>query len=201
MSALAATLPTRRPAHEPRTPHIEIVATRQQRRARPKAAYAVVTVAALFAIFAAQLLLSIVLSDGAYQLANLQSQQRELVRVEQSLAEQLAVRDSTQNLAANAAKLGMVPSASPFFLDLETGAVTAAPGTADPMGCGGSCALIGNSLLSGVPLVDPAAHAAAKAVASAPPAATTTGTATPSAEPAPAPGPSTSESLPAPVTQ
>lgn len=200
MSALAAVAPVRRPAHEPARPHIEIVATRQQRKARPKAAYAVVTIVALFVIFAAQLLLSIVLSDGAYRLASLQSQERDLVRVQQSLAEQLGVRDSTQNLAANAAKLGMVPSTSPFYLDLETGAVTAAPGTADPTGCGGTCGLVGNSLLTGVPLVDPAAHAAAKAAEGAPTASVpATGAAAPPAEAAP--GPSTAESLPAPVTQ
>lgn len=197
MSALHAATAPAAPAIESRRPHIEIVATRQQRKARPKAAYAVVTVLSLFVIFAAQLLLSIVLSDGAYQLASLQTQERDLVRVQQSLAEQLAVRDSTQNLAANAAKLGMVPAASPYFLDLETGAVAAAPGIADPAGCGGSCGLVANSLLTGVPLVDPAAHAAATTAVQ--PTETTNSASAPLAESAPAP--STAETLPAPVTQ
>ena len=197
MSALAA--PLRRPVapaapEQPRLRPVEVGVSRAQRRARPKTVYAVATILALALIFTAQLLLSIALSDGAYRISALQEQQRELVRVEQALGEQLGVRDSTQLLAQNAATLGMVPASSPYFLDLETGAVASAPGSADPFGCGGSCGLVPNALLTGVPLIDPAARApAAQQAASAQPAAT-------SAAPAPAPAPST-DMLPAPVTQ
>ena len=166
MSNLAYARPAVRPATQPtRAPrHIEIVTTRAQRRARPRAAYAVVTVISLFVIFAAQLLVSIVVSNGAFQISSLQTQEKDLLRTQESLSEQLDVRDSTQFLAANAAKLGMVPGSSPQFLNLETGAVFAAPGTADPLGCGGACNLVQNSLLTGVPLVTPAPAAATSAV-------------------------------------
>jgi hypothetical protein len=154
-------------------------------------AYAIVTVISLFAIFGAQLLLSIVVSDGAYQIAALQTQQKELVRTQQDLTERLDLRNSTQYLAASAAKLGMIPGSSPQFLDLSTGAVSAAPGTIDPSGCGGSCNLVANSLLGGVPLIDPKAPAAA---ANTP---TTAGTIAPASVPT---APTVVTALPAPVT-
>ncbi len=153
--ARPSSLPEREPRQHPR--HIEVVATRAQRRARPKIAYAVVTVVSLFLIFAAQLLLSIVVSDGAYQIEGLQNQKKELLRTEQALNENLDLLASTQHLAANAAHLGMVPSASPLFLDIQTGGVAGAPGSIDRVGCGGQCNLVANSLLTGMPLTNPAA--------------------------------------------
>lgn len=152
--------------------HVEVVATREQRRARPKVAHAVVTVASLFAIFAAQLLLSIVVSDGAYQIEGLQDQKKELLRTEQSLNENLDLLASSQHLAANAAHLGMVPGASPLFLDLATGGVAGAPGSVDRVGCGGSCNLVANSLLTGMPLTNAAPSAGTVLAATTTPAAT-----------------------------
>ena len=175
------------PRQHPR--HIEIVSTRAQRRARPKLAYAIVTIASLFTIFAAQLLLSIVVSDGAYQVSALQDQQKELLRTEDALTEKLNVLDSTQNLSSQAAHLGMVPNASPYAIDLGTGSVYGLPGSADPAGCGGKCNLITNSQLAGVPMVDPSAPAATTGHAdnaAAPPAtATQTGQAPVDSIPAP----------------
>ncbi len=150
MSALATARPLRAPQTTPR-PHIEIVPTRQQRRARPRAAYAVVTIASLFAIFGAQLLLSIVVSDGAYQIQSLQSQRKELQRSEQALAEQLGVLRSSQSIAARAAQIGMVPSETQFAIDLSTGAVFQLPGMAGGASCGAAC--VTNTLVSGAPLV------------------------------------------------
>lgn len=181
---------TARPAPAARPRHIEIAPTRQQRRARPKAVYAVVTVASLFMIFAAQLLLSIVVSNGAYQIDSLQDQQKQLVRTQEALTENLELYGSTQNLAANAAHLGMVPSSSPLFLDLATGAVSGAPGSVDRQGCGGACNLVANSLLTGVPLVNPTANAAGATSTAMVGAGVTT----------PTRAPEVVESLPAPVT-
>lgn len=172
-------------------PHIEIVTTRAQRSARPKVVYAIATVISLFAIFGAQLLLSIVVSDGAYQIAALQSQQKELVRTQQDLTERLDLRNSTQYLAASAAKLGMVPGSSPQFLDLSTGAVSPAPGTIDSSGCGGTCNLVANSLLGGVPLIDP------KAATATPNTVAPAGTGSAASGPA---APTVVTALPAPVT-
>jgi hypothetical protein len=177
-----------RPAPSQR-PHIEIVTTRAQRRARPRAVYAVVTVASLFVIFAAQLLLSIAVSDGAYQIDSLQSQQKDLLRTQEALGEKFDLLSSTQHLAENAAKLGMVPNGSPLFLNLATGAVAGAPGTVDPTGCGGSCNLVANSLLTGVPLTG----------AATPQAQTSTATTSSAADATTAP-PGVVTALPAPVT-
>lgn len=185
------------PAREPHPRHVEIVTTRAQRKARPRALYAVITIASLFAIFAAQLLLSIVVSEGAYEIQGLQGQRKELVRTEQALREDLAVFSSTQNLATQAAHLGMVPNATPLALDLTTGGVYGLPGSADPMGCGGGCNLITNSLLADIPLVDPTAQASAAQPTTAPPLATQATTAGTAGAP---PTILVTDAIPAPVT-
>lgn len=106
--------------------HIEIVATRDQKRARPRVVYAIVGVCGLFAILIAQLLLSIWLSDGAYQIASLQQSQRELLRDQQTLVEFDNVLQSPQNLARQAAALGMVTNTgSQGFLSLSNGVLRA----------------------------------------------------------------------------
>ena len=64
------------------------------------------------------------LADGAYQISSLQSDQRDLLREEQALDEQLELLGSTQNLTANAEALGMVASGNPVFLDVATGGVS-----------------------------------------------------------------------------
>ncbi len=116
---------------------------------------AIVTISGIAAILLAQLLLSIVLADGAYTIAGLQTQQRDLLRQEQALTEQLEVLSSTQNLTANAEHLGMVASGNPVFLDLSTGAVSGDPTPAGGSLTGSSGNRIGNSLLSGSTFVEP----------------------------------------------
>lgn len=155
MSALPLASPRPSRSASPR-PHLE-VAPRPSRRARPKLLPAVVTIAGIGAILLAQLLLSIVLADGAYTIAGLQSQQRDLQRQEQALTEQLEVLSSTQNLTANAENLGMVASGNPVFLDLTTGAVSGDPTPAGGSLTGAGGNQIGNSLLTGASLVQPAA--------------------------------------------
>ncbi|MEO9015058.1 MAG: hypothetical protein ABI275_07035 [Terrimesophilobacter sp.] len=136
--------------------HIEIVSTRSQRRARPRMVYAAVTIAGLFAILIAQLLLSIAVSDGAYQIAALQGVQRELSRDQQTLTEQLHVLQSPQHLAANAQALGMVANTGTAFLRLADGAVIGTPVAATASGgsvIGADGALlVPDSLLKDLPL-------------------------------------------------
>ncbi|MEV8254158.1 hypothetical protein AB0O95_09365 [Rhodoglobus sp. NPDC076762] len=193
------------PLHRPsgRPSHIEIVTTKAQRKARPRMLYAVVTVASFFLILAAQLLLSIVVTQGAYQIDALQYEQKVLTRTEQSILEDLSLQSSAQNLAAQAAGLGMVPNATPYSLNLSDGSVFRLPGSADPTGCGGSCGLVGNTLLSGVPLVSATAAAEAEAAATAAvataatnPAASGAAAAASPAAPEPA-----NNAIPAPVTR
>jgi len=157
MSALLREAPVRAlpPTHEPRR-HLDVVSTRAQKKARPRSVYALVTVASLFAILIAQLLLSIVVSDGAYQISSLQQVQRELARDSQSLTEQLQILQSPQHLAANAQALGMVTNSSTAYLQLSDGTVIGAPLAATASsgirtGVDGG-PLIPNRLLAGVEL-------------------------------------------------
>jgi hypothetical protein len=177
-TALAATarrLPsaaTAAPA-SPRAPRpVEVVTTRAQRRARPRAVYAVVSTAGVLAILLTQLLLSIALSDGAYRIAALQGEAVELDRSAQVLSESLETLRSPQNLAANAESLGMVTNASPAYLRLADATVLGAPVAADA-GAGvldGRAGTIGNVLLTDVPLVTSGPEGEANGVAATPPA-------------------------------
>lgn len=150
-SVLVDSLPLRSPRREQPTRRIEIVSTRAQRRARPRPLYALIAIGGLFAVFMAQLLMSIVVSDGAYQISSLQSEQSSLTRQQQSLGEQVDTLASTQNLAAKAEALGMVAStASPAFLDVSTGKVVGKSHTAGDTADGllaGTGNLVPNSLL------------------------------------------------------
>jgi len=191
-TAYARPAPVRSPQRTPQRPplrRVEVAPSRQQKRARPKAAYAIVTIASLVMIFAAQLLLSIVVSEGAYQIDSLKTEQKDLLRTQEVLTERLDVYGSSQNLAANAAHLGMVPHSTPLFLDLSSGAVFGAPGSIDRLGCGGACNLVANELLTGIPLVStaavPSGTAAAPSTTALVPVAPTSGIV---------------DSLPAPVT-
>ncbi|UYN84361.1 MAG: hypothetical protein KIT89_03990 [Microcella sp.] len=159
MSAVPVVAPARLPRRQPAPAPLEIVATRSQRRARPRAAYAVATVIGVFAILLAQLALSIVLSEGAYRITALESQRVELDRSAQVLSESLDALRSPQHLAMNAESLGMVANASPAYLRLADARVLGAP-VAAGTGSGflhGGATVIGNVLLSDVALVTAAA--------------------------------------------
>ena len=142
-----------RPSTQPRAVprHIEVVTTRAQRAARPKSFYALVSVSTVFGLLIAQLLLSILLSDGAYQISSLQSEQKQLIRTQESLAETLDLLASPQSLAMKAESLGMViGSSAPAFLDLSTGTLIGSPvaasGSTGIVGANGG--LVANFLLS-----------------------------------------------------
>jgi hypothetical protein len=166
---LALARPLRRPggpaapaAPEPRR-HLRIAPSRAQRRARPRLGHALVVVGGIGAILLVQLLLSFALADGAYYISNLQGDQRDLLRQEQALDEQIELLGSTQHLTESAEVLGMVASGNPQFLDVSSGGVTgagSAPGTLPEN-------LVANSLLDGSMIIDPAALAAAKAAEAA----------------------------------
>jgi hypothetical protein len=135
---------------------VQIVTTRAQRRARPKIVYAIVAIAVIFAIFLAQLLLTIALSGGAYAITKLQNEQVNYGRVASSLNEQLDTVASTQNLAANAKELGMVASSGQAFLRLSDDKVLGNSARAQGSTGGSNSAAdssVPNSLLAGVPLV------------------------------------------------
>ena len=175
MSAVPLLDPTR--GSRGRTPqagsqpaHVEIVSSRIQRRARPRLGAALITVGGLFLILAAQLLLSIATSEGAYAISSLQTEQAELARDEQVLTENLQVLEAPQHLATEAQGLGMVANTSAAYLRLADGTVLGAPTRAVASSAFLTAAdgtpLIPDSLLAGVPLVsDQEATAAAAAAA------------------------------------
>lgn len=200
MSAVPLTSAPRPRRSAPAVAPLEVVATRPQRRSRPRAVYAVATVAGVFAILLTQLMLSIVLSDGAYRITALEAQRIELDRTAQMLTEDLNVLDSAQNVAANAESLGMVVSTvTPSFLLLSDGTVQGSP---RPAGAGsgvldGRGDLVGNVLLTDVPLVTPATTGGAPALASGESPAPSSPGSLASAPSAPAPP----GALPSPVTR
>lgn len=216
-STLAFATPLVSPGEEQHPRRIEIVSTKAQRRARPRSVYALVAVGGLFALFIAQLLLSIVVSDGAYRIAGLQTEQRDLTRQQQSLSEHLDLLASPQNLATQAESLGMVLSKNaPVFLRLSDDTLIggdSATGEGVPV-IGANGDLVPNALLGSIPLVTPstatastlltAAGTAAGTAADGAGTATATGTGVsgaPTAPTAQASVPSTPNALPSPVTR
>jgi hypothetical protein len=175
-SNLAFSLPTlsnpaERGAERDNPRRIEIVTSRAQRRARPRMVYALVAIGGMLGIFIAQLMLSIALSNGAYEISTLLVEKRDLGRVEGSLNEQLELVGSTQNLAANAEKLGMVGTSAPAFLRLSDGQVIGSAVAAGNSTINSS--VVANSLLAGVALLEDPATASAPTAAEAAPASST----------------------------
>lgn len=120
-------------------------------RSKPRLAYAVIALGGVAVIIVAQLLLSIAVTQGAYEIDALQMQQTTLTRDEQKLSEDLDRVESPQFLATKAEGLGMVPNSNPVYLRLSDGAVLGQP-TAAEGGAGASAPLVPNALIDGVPL-------------------------------------------------
>ncbi|KQX06713.1 MULTISPECIES: hypothetical protein [unclassified Leifsonia] len=165
--SLAQSAPVVEPLPEPTPswrPSITVAPTRDQRRARPRLFYAIVAVSGVAAIFIAKLLLSVALSQGAYESAAAESELKHLQQNAQAVGEDLDRVKSPQYLAENAAALGMVTNAHPAYLRLSDGAVLGQPQAADSA-TGGAGNAVPNSLLAGVPLVTDPAPVAAEPVA------------------------------------
>jgi hypothetical protein len=107
----------------------------------------------VLAILATQLGLSIAVSQGAYETRALEIEQRDLARVERVLSQNVDRLASPQNLAENAAALGMVQNARPATLRLSDGAILGSleSPTSEVRGN-----LIPNSTLESMPVVDAA---------------------------------------------
>ncbi len=125
------------------------------RRRRPKLLYGVVAVLGAFLIAGAQMALSIMTTQGSYELSSLSSQQRDLTYQKQILYDEVAGLGSPQYLAANAAALGMVIDESPSYLRLSDGALLGA----GEVSYGGSSvdaigrSVVPNALIADTPLV------------------------------------------------
>lgn len=155
-----------------------------EQRRRPRLAYAVTALAGIAAIVIAQLLFSVAMTEGAYEIDGYKVTQTKLDRETQVLREQIDALESPQFLAANAEALGMVPNAAPVYLRLSDGAVLGQP-TAAADGAVGAAGSVANSLITDVPLVtQQAAGETGAAASAAPEAAADTPAATAPAAPA-----------------
>ncbi|UOE44864.1 hypothetical protein [Agromyces larvae] len=144
--------PGRRAGEAPAAPRLRPVPQAERRKA-PRLVYAIIAIGALASIVVAQLLLSLALTEGAYEIDGYQMQQIKLEREEQKLREDLDRLESPQNIAQNAESIGMVPGTNPVYLQLSNGAVLGQPSVAEG-GAQASGPLVPNSLIDGVPPVN-----------------------------------------------
>jgi hypothetical protein len=100
----------------------------------PRAPFLVLIVALVVAGVLGILVLNTKINENAFELDNLRAQQGTLNLQEQQLSQQLADKESTGNLAAEAARLGLVPAGQPAFLNLPNGKVLGVPQPAAPTG-------------------------------------------------------------------
>ena len=121
---------------------------------------------AVLVVVVAQLLMGVVLANGAYQIEALETQRAQELRNQTAVHEDLVRVQSPQYIAQNAAALGMVSNSNAVYLRLSDGAVLGTPTPATGQTLAG--ANVPNALLAGVPLVTQrAAQAAAAAAATA----------------------------------
>jgi len=156
-TANALTGPSLRPApgrSAPAPRRLRAVDTPAVRR-RPRVAYAIVALTGAVLIGGAQMVLSILTTQGSYELSSLSQQQREVTWQKQILADDVAGLSSPQYLAANAAALGMVIDESPSYLRLSdatvlgAGEAAAATSSIDAIGRGA----VPNELIADTPLI------------------------------------------------
>ncbi|MCS4276944.1 hypothetical protein D9V34_06130 [Mycetocola lacteus] len=125
--------------------------TRTRAQAKPKLLYAFMALGAIGAIVLTQILLSVGLSQGAYELNALQKEHRELGWQSQSIGTDLAAISSPQYIAANAQALGMTFGGTPAYLSLKTGEVTGTAAGTGPVKQVPANS-IQNSMIQGAPI-------------------------------------------------
>lgn len=133
-----------------RRSRLQLVPRVFRRGAHSRVFMAATTLGTLGVILAAQLILSIFTSEGAYEVSNLELEQRDLIRVERVLSQNVEKLASPQNLAENATKLGMAVNATPSYLRLSDGAVLGQVGTST-QSVGANT--VANELLTDLPIV------------------------------------------------
>lgn len=109
--------PLRDPRPE-RERHLRALPVVAPRRA-PRLVHGIVALVGLTGIVVVQLGLSVVISEGAYRLSAMQGESTALARTEQTLAEDIAVLASPQNVAVAADELGMLAGQPSQFLTLS----------------------------------------------------------------------------------
>jgi hypothetical protein len=102
-----------------------VSSTRQKTKADavPKLRYIVVLLAGIFAILGGQLLLSIAVSGGAYEIASLKTDLRGSQQQQQIVGEEISALVAPDTLATLAGSMGMVPDNNPAYIRVSDGAV------------------------------------------------------------------------------
>ncbi|MFC3298899.1 hypothetical protein FJV46_11690 [Arthrobacter agilis] len=111
------------PAQKQRTP-LSVVPAAPTRRRVP---FAVFSLMVLGAALAAVLMLNISVSGTQYELVKLRNQQTALSQQNEALVLEIEARETPQNLAAAATKLGMVSSPTFGTIELDSKKVTGTP--------------------------------------------------------------------------
>jgi hypothetical protein len=121
MTALAPSVVSAPRAMKPRAAS----STRQKTKADavPKLRYIVVLLAGIFAILGGQLLLSIAVSGGAYEIASLKTDLRGSQQQQQIVSEEISALVAPDTLATLAGSMGMVPDNNPAYIRVSDGAV------------------------------------------------------------------------------
>jgi len=121
MTALAYPAP-----HKATAPKLRAVSSTRQKPSSapvPKLRYIVVTLVGIFAILGAQLMLSIAVSGGAYEIASLKGEVRQSQQQLQVVAEDINALTAPDTLATLAASMGMVADNNPAYLRLSDATV------------------------------------------------------------------------------
>lgn len=121
MTALA--FPLSGPASAQRPRPVASTRPRTDAKAVPKLRYIVVLLAGIFAILGGQLLLSIAVSGGAYEIASLKSQVRQSEQKLQIVGEEISALNAPDTLATLAGSMGMIADNNPAYVRLSDGAV------------------------------------------------------------------------------
>lgn len=130
--------------------HRKVYSFEERQKIKTNNRNAVMVVATIFAIIVVQLLLSILVSSGAYEIASLKANLNELSRDYSKAKQYVGVVSSPQSLAEKAEKLGMVSNVAPVYLRLSDGAVLGqpSPALASDGIIAGSESIVSNSLLT-----------------------------------------------------
>ena len=145
-----AAAPVRETTRE-HTPRLQPAPAPAPRARKSPVVGAVVAVCVILGIFAAQLALSILVSQGAYETRALEIEERDLGRVERVLSHNLDKLSSPQNLVENAGALGMVQNVAPATMRLSDGAIQ---GDLESKTREASDNLVPNAQLENLPVVD-----------------------------------------------
>ncbi|MEN3308331.1 MAG: hypothetical protein V7603_4533 [Micromonosporaceae bacterium] len=120
-----ALVPERVPADQPSRPPLR--AAPPVPVSAPRAPFVALVLVVVVAGVLGILVLNTKINENAFRLSYLQSRQANLDQQEQQLNAQLASQEAPNNLAAEAAKLGLVPAGTPAFIRLPDGRVLGVP--------------------------------------------------------------------------